>query len=51
VFFTHRRHRLALQQDLPQDGHLLRRAVLAIPPCSPCSHRRPSLPPDYTPCG
>jgi len=49
VLLTHCRHSLPLQQDLPQDDHLVRRAVLPISPCSPCPQRRPSLPPDYTP--
>src|SRR5439155_5564414 len=32
VFLAHLRHRLSLQQDLPQDGDLLRRAVLPVSP-------------------
>src|SRR5207247_2154224 len=42
VLLTHLRHRLPLQQDLPQDRHLVRRAVLPISPCSPCPHGSPS---------
>src|SRR5262249_262598 len=48
VLLTHLRHRLPLQQDLPQDRHLVCRAVL---PVSPCPHECPLLPADYTPPG